>query len=151
MCSIIQETLVTFNPPCCCARPVETFSSRPTDKCALVPVLAHIFFFLFTILSSRPCQIVSVPLFLWVTDWVQWQPQQESHIEKRQNRELWLTPLCVHVCVRVCARVSELILCASVIASCLSVGAFVIFVISSVGMEVCSAHECVSHISTLRV
>lgn len=146
MCSIMHETLVSCNPPCCCARSVETFSRRSTDKCALVPLLATCTFFFpplsYPILPPLPNRRSPS---LSLSDRLSSVTASAGIPHRGAAKQGTLADTAM------CACVPELISCASAIASCLSVGAFVVFVISSVGMEVCSAHECVSHISRLRI
>lgn len=94
---------MTFISPCCCALSlvsVKTLWSWHMDKCVdvlLFPCSPYTLFFFSSSDPPHQKKIVSVSPFLWVTDWVQWQPQQESHIEQQQ-RELWLTLLCVCMC-----------------------------------------------------
>lgn len=60
MYSIIHETFMTFNSPCCCARSlvsVKTLSSWYKDKCVGVCSCSparHIYFFFFFVIRSLP-------------------------------------------------------------------------------------------------
>lgn len=152
MYSIIHETFMTFNSPCCCARSlvsVKTLSSWYKDKCVGVCSCSparHIYFFFFSVIRSLPPYSNHRSPSLSLSDRLSSVTASAGIPHRRAAKQGTLADTALRVCV------SELILCVCVITSCVSFCAFVMFVISCVDMEVCSpAHECVSHISRLRI